>query len=467
MIKFYLCCVAWLFLGMFSYGCSGHKENHPSDAGSSESVGPPADTTVKKNLSSFAIGAVIDDVTANSDPSQHFALYLPKSYNQARRLPALLLFDPHAGGTAVVRKYAGLADEFGFILAASNNSHNGLELDQTDQIAATLLQEILQRTKADSGRISYGGFSGGSKVALHAAKRNILIRNVIYAGAAMDLDQSTHSFPLLGFAGVDDMNYNDLLSFDQTITRTFQHYLIRWNGKHEWPDPTVYRKAFYWILFSDMKNQVIPIDEAWRQRYLQEPAPVPSTLLAPQWDYLQVMEKMAFLNGIVDVTDYGKQLALMSNTPGVKQALQAEKSQMIEEDHLKQSLWQDGFSQNRDLNWWKAKIDAIHSMPDAQTSHHLLGFISLNCYGAVDNLLRAGQLAKAQEALGIYGLADPQNPDQAYFMAVLSAKNNNAAEALQWLQTAKQRGFTEWSKAEAEPAFANIRSTGTYQALIH
>jgi hypothetical protein len=56
---------------------------------------------------------------------QSYALYLPSTYQPGRRWPVLFVFDPGARGANGVQHFQAAAEQFGYIVACSNNSRNG------------------------------------------------------------------------------------------------------------------------------------------------------------------------------------------------------------------------------------------------------------------------------------------------------------------------------------------------------
>src|SRR5262245_12282407 len=70
-------------------------------------------------------GTIIDSVTCSEDPTQSYALYLPATYSPDRAWSLLIAFHPAARGRAMVEKYQAAAEQYGYIVAGSNNSRNG------------------------------------------------------------------------------------------------------------------------------------------------------------------------------------------------------------------------------------------------------------------------------------------------------------------------------------------------------
>src|SRR5262245_2339531 len=70
-------------------------------------------------------GRVVPDVKCAKDTSQSYALYLPSGYTPSRAWPVILGFDPGGRGTTPVERYQAAAEQYGYIVAGSNNSRNG------------------------------------------------------------------------------------------------------------------------------------------------------------------------------------------------------------------------------------------------------------------------------------------------------------------------------------------------------
>ena len=71
------------------------------------------------------LGAILDDVKCEADPSQSYALYVPSNYTPDRAWPVIFAFDPGARGHVPVERYQAAAETYGYIVAGSNNSRNG------------------------------------------------------------------------------------------------------------------------------------------------------------------------------------------------------------------------------------------------------------------------------------------------------------------------------------------------------
>ncbi|HLP52034.1 MAG TPA: hypothetical protein VK154_14195 [Chitinophagales bacterium] len=306
------------------------------------------------------VGEIIPQLVVSYDKSQSFAVYLPKQYTKDTALPVIIFFDPHGDGTVPLNLYTGLAEDFGFILIGSNNSKNGIDLQQAKAIADNLVNEAESRFNVNKKKITLCGFSGGAKVALAAAVANPAVSTVIYCGAALPV-QPHHDLEFLGFAGTGDMNYTDVVSFNEGFKNSQHlHYLVEWKGKHEFPSAEIFKDAFTFIQKGSIDNYS------------------------------------------------SKQAGITSQDVAKEQA-------------RKQELLQAFTTQ--DINWWKKEIATLNAGKKGNAmNERLLGFISLACYSYANGMLQQNNLAGAQQILTIYSLADPGNKDCEAFTAELKKR---------------------------------------------
>jgi poly(3-hydroxybutyrate) depolymerase len=106
-------------------------------------------------------GVIIDEVKCAADPAQSYAIYLPSTYSRDRQWPVLMAFHPAARGRAMVEKYQAAAEQYGYIVAGSNNSRNG-PWSVSTAAAQAMWSDLIRRVSIDSQRLYLTGMSGGA-----------------------------------------------------------------------------------------------------------------------------------------------------------------------------------------------------------------------------------------------------------------------------------------------------------------
>ncbi len=460
MILSFQCTVFFILTLICEISCHpGNNANQPAPVNSR----PAMEVTIKTDEKQER-GKVIPMVTSADNPAYSFALFLPADYDTSKRYPAIIFFDPHGSGAFVITKYQHLAGEFSVILIASNDSKNGLTFDQTNDIASTLIKETALRYSIQK-EITLCGFSGGARAALSAALQHSNVNAVIYAGAAMPLDNNSRVFSLLGFAGITDMNYTDLIQFNEGFNNSsYPHYLIEWKGRHEWPDSATFRDAFFWVTFnslretSDIKDQTI-------QKFLKENS---SALKSSNKLKIESASSKTvyFLNGLTDLSSYHKQAFEIEQSAEYKKLMEEEQITILEEAERKKQYMED--FQTKDLRWWQNEISGLNAEKGLtrKVNQRLLGFISLAGFSVSNHAIQQNNFPLAQKMLAIYKLADPKNPDQPFLQACLYAKQEEKSLAIQSLNTAVSLGLDDSNKILNEPTLKSLRFESGFKEVI-
>ncbi len=343
---------------------------------------------------------LINDIKLTSNPAHSFALYLPAKYSTKTKSELMIFFDPHGSGAYAIEHYAKLAEEHNCILVGSNNSKNGLNFNETFSIASELVNEIPKILSIDEKHIMFCGFSGGAKVAINAGTQLSAVSKVVYCGAALPIEQCNHPLQLLGFAGIKDMNYSEMVSFSTSqLPSNVSNTCVEWYGKHEWPDASAFEAAFYFL--NDEMNKISPA----------------------HFD--------------------AEKLKLMAQEQTIHQ-------QYIEALH------------NYDVNYWAREILRLNNERMKPNNNgmadRLIGFISLACYSISNQMIQQSLYDQAGKIITVYKMADPTNPDCDLMQAILYAKENNVSKVFNTLKMAYQNGLKDFSKIENDPTFASYMS---------
>ena len=417
---------------------------------------------VKIQKDNFKTDSVYASVLS-SDGLQHFSVYLPAGWKPELHLPVMIFFDPHADGSYPVQKYKGLASKFNFVLMGSNDAENGMNFDQTNAIAGKLINEAILRFSCDSKRITLSGFSGGAKAALAAASTHPEVTSVCYCGAAFPAGSLTNIPPALGFAGLKDMNYTEVIAFNAALdSLPIQHAVEEWTGKHEWPDSLSFSAAFAWALLKStaVKNEdQIKLTEAFLSGF--EKRSKSADILVKE---KSMRELIAFTNDSTMKSIYIRQLQTLRKNASLISRIKQEETIFAKENYSKQQYVQA--FEAAPLSWWETEINKLKTNKSDYSQQRLLGYISLAGWSFSNNALKQGNLTAAEKSIAIYGLADPENPEQHFFEACLLAAKHEDDKAINALKRSVELGLTKKSKVENEPAFSGLFSRSDFQEIL-
>ncbi|MBA3649210.1 MAG: hypothetical protein H0W62_11785 [Chitinophagales bacterium] len=454
-MKNYLVVLQVLFYVIF-ISCSSHHL-YPDPL-------PSSDTIAAKPKEHFPADTFITSLSCQNNPNEFYAIYLPPNYNDTIKLPVIIFFDPHGGGEFVVSKYKTLGKSFNVVLMGSNSSRNGINPEQTDAIALHMVAEVIHRFAVDPQQIIFAGFSGGAKVAMDNAAHNPSVSALIYGGAFSD--QPPQRIPLLGFAGTGDMNYSDLISFDQSLKGS-NHFLKEWNGNHEWPDSPVFKDAFYWIKFNAMRSHATTINKSLADQFISEHAET----INGENDLLKIAsgykEMIYFLSGVEDISIYAKQFSTVLQDPDYVKIISEKKQLLLQEQSIKQQYMND--FNDKDLMWWKKELEHMNAISDVKQKpvyQRLLGFISLAANSFSMRAIRNNDAETAERMLGIYQLADPKNPEVQILKADFFIMKGDSIGAIGALKKSVQLGWKDSTRVLSEPLLVPLHKNVKFMQVV-
>jgi hypothetical protein len=202
-------------------------------------------------------GQVVDEVPCQAVPSQTYSLYLPSTYTTDRAWPVIYVFDPGARGANAVERFRAAAEEYGYIVAASNNSRNGRP--NADAVV-NMPADVAMRFHVDSRRMYTAGLSGGARVALGVALEG-KVAGVFAASAGYPDAAPRKALPFVLFAttGTEDFNHLELHTLDRALTTP--HRLEVFDGGHAWPPAEDMLEGVEWLDIQAMRSKLKPRDE--------------------------------------------------------------------------------------------------------------------------------------------------------------------------------------------------------------
>jgi pimeloyl-ACP methyl ester carboxylesterase len=278
-------------------------------------------------------GQVIDEVKCAADPSQSYSLYLPSNYTPNRPWSLLMGFHPGARGRAIVDKYRAAAEQYGYIVAGSNNSRNGA-WQVSGQAVQAMARDLGQRFAVDERRVYLTGHSGGARVAMQVALGQNRIAGVIASSAGYPDSKPRASVPfvIFGTAGSDDFNFIELRQLDRALKTP--HRVVIFEGGHTLPPDSLAMEAIEWMELRAMASGLRARDEALldklfttRERAAGDAGNTPAAV-----HLLQALAED--FKGLRDVQAVNERASALAKQPDVKRALARERADEDEETRL-------------------------------------------------------------------------------------------------------------------------------------
>lgn len=459
----------FILLTVLFHSCS-------SDNGKTTTIAETKDTIATKE--NFAKGQIIENVKNLFESSQSYALYLPSTYSIEKTYPVIYIFDAHGTGKLPVSMYKDLAEKYGYILVASNNSKNGTSWEQTQIIANNLFSDSQQRLSINTSRIYVLGFSGGARVANALCISNGSIAGAICCGAAAPAANSKDprsNYTFLGICGNQDFNYIEMRKYDMVdlAGRPVKHAFIEFDGKHEWPKEEIMNEAFLWSELGAMrkdpksKNETFVKENIARYSNQIKNAQQKNNLFEV---YNHVRRTINFFDGLTDLKEYYDIYQPLKENTVVDTHLKKEEEIWKKEEELK-AYYTEGF-QSKNIDWWKQEINTINKKIKSASSEQvlmykrLLDYLSLVAYLQTTNAMKQKNFPATKLFCQIYLTVDPTNNEAHYLNATILAIDGKDKETFAALSESVKYGFKDIMRIENDNTFMKIKKTEEFKTIL-
>lgn len=429
----------------------------------------------------FRKGEVIKRVVTAADPGQSYALYLPRTYDPAETWPVLIAFDPGALGYRPVTFAKEAAEEFGYIVVASNNSENGTP-EPERQAAQAVWDDIDQRLSIDTHRTYFAGLSGASRLAVQlTASCHGCAAGVLACGAAFPINQEPNAaapFLYFGAYGRDDFNFPEYIDLEPKLKKAkFTYHFRTFDGGHEWPPTDVWHDALAWFNLQAMKSGVLAKDNRFIAQHLSQAM---AAAAADQDDldrfraYSQIVSDFGRL---ADTTEAQKLAAALDGSKSVHNLLRREQQDIRDQQRLAapvsadlEELWMpDSRAAARvDLARLFADIDRrAHSKDprEQRVAKRARAQTFIQIYEAAMSKRSAQQYSDALVLLDVIVEAAGRAPGAHVQKARIYMLMGNKNKALSEARLAVKDGLADPS-AFAAPEFDDLKSLAEFKALF-
>jgi len=448
--------------------------------------------------SAVPVGGLVEGIATEADPSQTYTLYLPSAYSAERTWPALLIFDPRGRGTRAAEIFRPGAERFGWILVSSDNTASDGAMEPNLRAVNALMPELARRWAADPRRVYAAGMSGTAVVAWVVARQTGALAGVV-AAAAPHQPQVFEGVTEIGFAhfgtvGDGDFNFHEMRRMDRFLGELgAPHRLEVFAGEHGWMPPELATAALGWMEVQAMRQGRRPADadlvrelfadELERARAREERGEPLEALssyraladgsagLAPVAEQLAaVRRKVGELTGHPQVAREEKELARLET----EEVRNRRRLGEVTRD-LRQAASQGAAAESPPTaEQLVARLEIRRLLErsagegrDARAARRMLATISSQTSFYLRRLFWSQRAwREAATVLEVAVTIQPERPELWYDLACARALDGHKKPALEALETAVEKGFSDVEHLEGDPDLEALREMDGYRALV-
>lgn len=221
----------------------------------------------------LARGDVTQAIECANAPGQTWDLYLPSSYDPAKKWPVLYCLDARGRGRLPLDRFRDAAERYGWIIVSSNNSASDTSMQVTADAMKAIWIDSRLRLSIDTSRVYVAGFSGTARFAAISDQLLGHVRGVIAAGAGLPYDspvRKTFPYDYYLTVGRRDFNYYEVHKLERTLLeRAATFHVAYFDGTHGWPPSSVAGDAIEWMQLRAMRDGLVPADESFLAKQLE------------------------------------------------------------------------------------------------------------------------------------------------------------------------------------------------------
>lgn len=431
-------------------------------------------------------GTIIDTIECKDQPEFSYALYLPEKYNDSVSLPVIYIFDPWAQGTVAISNFIPAAELYGYILAASNNSRNGLPEEEYVSISNYMMSDLQTKYHIDSRRIYTSGFSGGSRVAAMIALKNETISGVIGCGAGFSLPAGTKTlqqFDYYGLVGDCDMNLLEMTDLKKRFDNTVINFELRiFEGGHKWPSSDLLQEAVEWLELLAIHRKYITMNAGYINYLFQKSESLAQEFLK-NGKIIESCERYNSINkwfsGYIN-TDHIKEISdSIQQTKEFSKALKkGYEIHLIEKEfqmniisEFKKAVTLEELPDSMRIMWMNqiASIRRTASSNDEsrqKLAKRQLNFITILSYETARNYSELKSFKTAAIFYQIVTWIQPEDSKTYYLLAQTYALDKDLNKSAKFLSLAVKKGYNNREVIESDTTFRSFLNEKKFREIL-
>lgn len=414
-----------------------------------------------------------------------YTVYLPKDYDQERKWPVIMIFDPSGSSLESVEHFKSSADNYGYIIAAFKGIKNGTYQENLMK-ARSFYTSVLNDFPIEKNAIYLAGFSGGARLAVSIAVMSSQIKGVIACGASFANQEAyipkANKFFYIGLVGDEDFNYNEMHNAqDYLEQKKFDANLLVFSGGHQWPPNHYIDKAVRLLTVKTINKNIRSAAEDELGDYFRE------ELLFNQQLLSENLVHRAFQDMEVNMANYRFYIekdSLRDLKKNIRKHKQYRKQRNTHNEvrrieHYKYIDYLNYLPQDvatgdlQSMAYWEEEVDSIKNTfiaspkrAEKKQGIRLLSFLSIAASELDASYTEGDQVDNLLYIAILQTLIDEKDFDAYLKVLKYTVKESEYGMALYYLEKMLKNGFKDTQALDKQEGIALLRIQPEYNELL-
>ncbi len=431
-------------------------------------------------------GVIMEDVAIADSIPETISLYLPTNFENNATWPVVFLIDLKGRSKQSVAIFREAAEKEGYILAASDNLSDTLDIGDNVLRANRMINWVGQYLPIQNNRFYTAGFGVGGKMAATIATVVPKISGMIMMGSSLpnlEILYNKKNFQFIGVVGHRDYNLLDMQkSLKLLNSNKYPNQMLVFEGGHTWPTVEDMQWALRYLTLSAMAKGNATADggiiRAW---YNQEMELIDSlrsqSKLVRAYDRLSQAVHLYRLHLPTDSLEKAKKEfrknRLYRNQRRMKNSIFF-KETLIRDDYV-YYLEEDVLTANfNNLGWWNYQMSQLEEYrksknPEEQDmAERLEGYLNALVADHID-IIREGKTVDLEAlmfTLMLKTITAPQEYENYLEIISQSARVEDFGTAIFYLEELLKNGYTDRDRLYDLEHTALLRITPQFNQII-
>ena len=435
----------------------------------------------------IAKGVVVDTLKVQDSISETFSIYIPQDFKNGETWPVLVIFDPQGRGRLTAQLFRSIAEEQGYIIAASNEVLNKTPLQTNLQVANRLITRLLISIPVNPKLVYAGGLQEGGQLASATPLIYQDVRGVLAVGDAWVNPELTDKMKPFFFSAVAGDEDEDLFRQQAFVNfykgKKFPTEMNYFDGTNkEWPDTFVLNNAVSAFSLDAMAKGLREKDQVFVQRLFEKELKS-AEMLRRQRNYIKAYEKLEQMQDKyslfeVNTDELNDRMKSLSRNKAYRQQRRdfrkAENLEAEKQEEYRYLMEMDIISANfENIGWWEYQMEELQklseegNLAEKKVYNRLQDFLKKLSRSHFNNIMESQAGIDTKIFVSVLRTALDKEDPEAYLKIIsLAGHDGDHQTALMYLEDLLKTGYDDMDALYDIEGILDLKLSKEYNDLI-